>query len=278
MAYDPTVYRAAEHAGYEAVAADYDRWLARCTGAFAEPLLDRLALQPGQSLLDAACGPGTVALAALPRVRPGGSVRGVDFSGAMVARARAHGDGEPGLDFAEMDIERLALPDASFDAATFAFGLMHVPDPDAALAELRRVLKPGGRLALSVWAPLERVTFMKLILDAVKRIAPDAGFPPGPPMFGFGTPEALAPRFARAGFAPPVVDEVAVTLTFPDFASYWNALVHGAARLGGVVRMLPAPVRTALELRVQTDLAAFAAGRGGYAIPAAACLAVATRA
>lgn len=274
--YDVETYRAAELAGYESVAADYDRWLARATAQFAEPLLDLLAPRPGERLLDAACGPGVLTLRALPRLRPGGTCLGADFSAGMIRLARTNAAGIRDARFEVMDVERLALPDASFDAAVCGFGLMHFPDAAAALRSLFRVLKPGGRLALSVWAPLERVEFMALMLRTVKEVAPAAGFPPGPPMFGFGTPDVLRPLLAGAGFAEPEFREAAVDLAFPSFDAYWNALVLGAARLGGVVRALPEAVRAELVVRLRAATAP-RTGSGGLTLPGAACLAAARK-
>lgn len=258
-AYDPDAYRTLEHRGYEDVAADYDRWLAAATAQFAEPLLDLADLSPGARVLDAACGPGVLTLRALPRIRPGGTCLGVDFSGRMIQIARTNAGGIRGVQFDEMDVEKLALPDGMFDAAVCGFGLMHFPEPAVALAELRRVLKPGGRIALSVWAELPKVEFMKLMLDAVKAAAPGAGFPPGPPMFGLGSEAALAPLLAGAGFVRPVYREAATQLSFPSFEAWWNALVLGAARLGGVVRALPEPA----QVRLREDLRAATAARTG---------------
>lgn len=248
-------YRTLEHDGYEAVAADYDRWLAAVTGRFADPLLDLAAPRPGERVLDAACGPGVLTRGLLPRIRPGGRVTGIDFSERMVALATTHLGAEPDAGFEVMDVERLGFPAATFDLAICGFGLMHFPDAGRALAEVRRVLKPGGRIALSVWAELPRVEFMATILTAVKAVAPDAGFPPGPPMFGFGTPAALAPLLTSAGFDRHAFREAAVELVFPTFDHYWNALVLGAARLGGVVRALSPDRQAALRERVTTALA-----------------------
>jgi len=258
-AYDPDAYRTIEHLGYEQVAADYDRWLAAATSQFAEPLLDLAGLTPGARVLDAACGPGVLTLRALPRIRPGGTCLGVDFSGRMIQIARTNAGGIRGVQFDEMDVEKLALPDGMFDAAVCGFGLMHFPNPSAALAELRRVLKPGGRLTLSVWAELPKVEFMKLMLDAVMAAAPGVGFPPGPPMFGLGSEAALTPLLASAGFVQPVFREAATQLTFASFDAWWNALVLGAARLGGVVRGLPEETQG----RLRSGLVAATAVRTG---------------
>src|SRR6185436_1839778 len=94
-----------------------------------------------------------------------------------------------------------------------------------------------------------------LMLKTVKEVAPGAGFPPGPPMFGFGTEAVLAPLFTAAGFERPVVREASVEVSFPSFDAYWNALVLGAARLGGVVRALPEAARAELVTRLRAATA-----------------------
>lgn len=272
--FDPDAYRRAELDGYETVAADYDRWLSRSTARFAEPLLDRLDLKPGHQVLDAACGPGVLTLRLLPRVRPGGQCLGVDFSPRMVRLALTNAANVKGARFEVMDVERLALPAAAFDRVACGFGLMHFPDAGAALAEFRRVLKPGGRLALSVWAELPRVEFMRLMLETVKAVAPDAGFPPGPPMFGFGTDAVLRPLLEHAGFSGVAFAETAVDLEFPTFEAWWNALVCGAARLGGVVRALTESQRADFAGRLR-ELVRDRTGPGGFTLRGAAFLATA---
>ncbi len=275
-AWDVDAYRILEHQGYETVAEDYDRWLAAVTARFGPPLLDLAAPAPGERVLDAACGPGVLTRLLLPNIAPGGTCTGVDFSGRMIALARQHLDAEPGVRFETGDVERLPHPAGSFDLAVCGFGLMHFPDAARALAELHRVLRPGGRVALSVWAELPNVEFMATILTAVKAVAPDAGFPPGPPMFGFGTRAALEPLLRAAGFSDPVFREAHVDLAFPSFDHYWNALVLGAARLGGVVRALPADRQAALRDRVATALESRRAPEG-FVLRGAAFLACAHR-
>lgn len=274
--YDLETYRQAEHAGYEAVAADYDRWLAATTAQFAGPLLDLLDLRPGQRLLDAATGPGVLARHALPRIRPGGTCLGIDFSQHMIQHARTNLAGQPEVEFKVMDIERLDLPAGGFDRVMCGFGLMHFPSAAQALAEMYRVLKPGGRMACSVWAELPHVEFMKIMLDAVKTVAPLAGFPPGPPMFGFGSEAILGPLLATAGFSQSVFAVAPAELVFPSFDAYWNALVLGAARMGGVVRSLSPDAQQAMIRRVKEVVAAHQ-GPKGITLTGAAFIAAAVR-
>jgi demethylmenaquinone methyltransferase/2-methoxy-6-polyprenyl-1,4-benzoquinol methylase len=107
-------------------------------------------LQPGQTALDLCTGTGKLAHELLPLVRPGGRVIGVDFSPGMLERASA---AEPDVEFRQGDVTRLSEADASIDAVTIGFGLRNIVNRDAALREMRRVLRPGGRLVILEFAP-----------------------------------------------------------------------------------------------------------------------------
>ena len=123
-------------------------------------LTAQAVVRPGDAVLDACCGTGDLAIAC---ARAGGRVTGLDFSQPMLERARHKA---PELEWVEGDLLSLPFPDDSFDAATVGFGVRNVDDPAAAISELRRVLRPGGRLAIleitrprGVLAPFYRVWF-----------------------------------------------------------------------------------------------------------------------
>jgi demethylmenaquinone methyltransferase / 2-methoxy-6-polyprenyl-1,4-benzoquinol methylase len=107
-------------------------------------------LHPGQTALDLCTGTGRLAHELVPLVRPGGRVVGIDFSPGMLALARQR---EPDVDFRQGDVTRLAEAGASVDAVTIGFGLRNLVNRDAALREMRRVLRPGGRLVVLEFAP-----------------------------------------------------------------------------------------------------------------------------
>jgi SAM-dependent methyltransferase len=140
-------------ASYDGVAPAFDRFSDRFSAPLARRLLDAARVGPGDHVLDVGTGTGVVAFPAAARVAPEGTVLGVDISEEMLATARAKAAGmlDPGnVTFRALDAQALALPDASFDVVVSLFAVHHLPDPLAALREMNRVLRPGGRLAVGV--------------------------------------------------------------------------------------------------------------------------------
>jgi len=152
---------------WEEVAAEYAQDRSGIFGRCAGRLLDLLCLAPGSTLLDIGCGTGAVALQAAARVGSGGWVIGSDIAATMVYLAAQQETAN--VSFCQMNAEQLGFPDAPFDTVTCAFSLFQFPGMGRALAEMWRVLKPGGRLGLSNWglgyfspiASLQRNLFRK---------------------------------------------------------------------------------------------------------------------
>jgi len=141
--------------GWEEVAVEYAKDRLGIFGRFAERLLELLDPPPGSTLLDVGAGTGEVALQAAAWVGSEGRVIGNDIAAAMMSLAEraAAEQGATNVTFCRMDAEQLGFPDASFDTVTCALSLFQFPDMGRALAEMWRVLKPGGRLGLSNWGP-----------------------------------------------------------------------------------------------------------------------------
>jgi demethylmenaquinone methyltransferase / 2-methoxy-6-polyprenyl-1,4-benzoquinol methylase len=160
------------------------------------------AVRPGDDVLDACCGTGDLAIAAS---RAGGNVTGLDFSPAMLARARRKA---PGLEWIEGDLLALPFADASFDSATVGFGVRNVEDLGRAIEELRRVLRPGGRLGVleitrprGLLAPFYRVWFDGVVPLLGKLLPGGSAYTYLPASVRrFPGPQELAEMIESAGF------------------------------------------------------------------------------
>ena len=224
---DPHGIRAFEHASWQRVAADYGDTFAAATRGFIEPLLDAAGVSARVRVLDVCCGPGLVAAAAAAR---GATAAGVDFSSAMLAIARTR---EPRVEFSQGDAEALPHADGCFDAVVANFGVHHVPNPAAALAQMHRVLAPGGRAAFTVWPRPDRNVPWQLLFDAIRAHgALDAAKTP-PPSGSINSEEACRTALADAGFhecgARPVERAWMMTSAHDLLAAFRNGTARTAA-------------------------------------------------
>jgi ubiquinone/menaquinone biosynthesis C-methylase UbiE len=149
-----------------------DQIMSRGEARGRQRVIDLVEATPGMRVLDLACGPGNLSRRIAALVAPGGQVIGVDLAPGMIERARAAGIAN--ASFEVMDIEELAFPDASFDAALCGHGLQFVAHLDRALGEARRVLRPGARFAASVPLPSTVIGPWKLIDEVVEKWLPPA--------------------------------------------------------------------------------------------------------
>ncbi len=151
----------------ETAAEIFDRlFLPTLAGRWAKRVITAAALSPGERALDVACGTGAVAGEALGRVGPEGTVAGIDLGPDMLAVARRK---LPDLDLREGRAEALPFADEMFDVALCQFGLMFFDDRAQALREMRRVLRPGGRVAVVVWDGIERSPAYVALAEVVER-------------------------------------------------------------------------------------------------------------
>ena len=203
----------------------WTEWNARCMRPVREWLYQAIQLAPGMRVLDLASGTGQPALTLAERVGPSGSVIATDLSPEMlaVAERRAREAGLTNIEFRTMDAEALDFPDASFDAVTCSYGLMFCPDPARAVAEIRRVLRPGGRLALAVWDEPARNPYFSTIGKAVAPILqnppPD---PKAPGQFRLAPSGELEAVLEAGGFRDFEVALVESTFTCDSPAQYWQ--------------------------------------------------------
>ncbi|MCM8564354.1 class I SAM-dependent methyltransferase [Thauera linaloolentis] len=267
-----------ERAGFNRIAARYADG-AHLRAELAAALLDAAALAPGQRVLDLASGPGLLAGDAALRVAPGGIVLATDIAEAMLAegarRCAARADAPC---FAAADAERLCLADASVDRVLAGLALFVFPHPECALAEMRRVLVPGGRIALSVWGPRHTVPLIHRAQDCIARLLP----PPKvarPSVFRHGEPQVLEAALAQAGFADIDIRPCEFSCHFSSADAYWQAFLDLAGGAAEAIGRLPGATQQALRTAVAEDLAAHACtdARGGFAVPARTLIAAARR-
>jgi SAM-dependent methyltransferase len=182
-----------------AVSASYERDLVPVIFApWARKLVDRAGVRPDEHVLDVACGTGVVARLALERTGPGGTVAGLDASPQMIEVARSM---SADVEWSCGDAHELPFPDRRFDVVLCQFGLMFFTDPQAGLAEMARVLRPGGRVAVAVWRPLEHNPSWRQFVEALDRYAgPDAAAVMRAP-FPAWTADHLRGLVGSAGFA-----------------------------------------------------------------------------
>jgi len=216
-------------------------------------------------VLDLACGTGLVAFAAAQAVGACGRVLGIDLSGRMVdiAERRAEALQTPNARFERMDAERLALPDASFDVALCAFGLMYLRDPAQAVREWRRVLRPGGRIGLAVWGERVRCAWSEVFAIVDAEVVGEVC----PMFFRLGHEDALPRLAGQAGFERVEQQRVATTLSYASADEACSAVF-----VGGPVALawsrFPAEVRRRVCARYLESIAPWRDGRAGYHVPA----------
>lgn len=183
-------------------------------GPWADVLLRAARPRPGERVLDVACGTGIVARRVAPTVGPTGQVVGLDLNPNMLAVARAAAEREGlAVDWQEGRAEQLPFPDGGFDLALCQFGLMFFADRRAALGEVRRVVRPGGRLALSVWQGLDRHPFYRALDGAIQR---RLGMPGVRDIFALGNAGELRTLLAEAGFRAVAIEPASMTARFPN--------------------------------------------------------------
>lgn len=272
MTIDPNAFHAFEHAGWERAAEHYGDAFGALTSEVAPALLDAVRAGRGTRLLDVATGPGFIAGVATAR---GGDVVGLDFSPAMIAEARRR---HPSIAFREGDAEELPFDSGSFDAIVMNFGLLHLARPDTAIAEAHRVLRRGGRYALTVWAPPEDAIGFGMVLQAVQAFGnPDVPLPEGPPFFRFSDHNEFRRTLEGAGFADVNITVLPLTwrLSSPDGA--FDALSRGGVRTAAVLRAQTPAALDAIRAAVRHGVEAHEKD-GMFLLPMPAVLASGTKA
>ena len=239
-------------------------------------MLRELSPRAGDTVLELAAGVGETGFDTAIVVGEQGRVICSDFSPAMLDAARRRGAerGLENVDYRVIDAEQIQLETDSVDGVLCRLGYMLMADPAQALAETRRVLRTGGRLALAVWGSMEQNPFFTVIAIALTQhghLPPPE--PPGPPVFSMASADRTTALLERAGFAGVRTEEVAVRFEVPDTDGYLSLVADTAGPLGLALQALSESDRDAVKADVEDSIARFRSG-GGYEFPGIALCAV----
>jgi len=261
-------------AGWKATRANFQRAMEPVS----QWLVEAIHPQPGHSVLELAAGLGDTGLLAAQLVAPAGSVLITDASENMVAAAREHAEevGATNVELRTMQAEWIDLPTASVDGVMCRFGYMLLLDPEAALRETRRVLKPGGRVALAVWDELDANPWMKVLRDALvgQELAPVA-VPDGPGPFALGSDEAVAELLATAGFEDIEVQPMDLVMSAASLDAWWEQVMQSSITTAEIVRGLAPAEHYQLRDLVDAGYSPYVRDDGTVQLPARALVAAA---
>jgi SAM-dependent methyltransferase len=274
-------YRRTSYEIWEAMAAGWERWRAQLAEALTPVrgwLIRELAPRPGETVLELGAGVGDTGFETAAIVGKGGRLISSDFSADMVDVARRHGTelGLQNVDYRVIDAEQIALDANSVDGVLCQSTYMLVADPAAALAATRRVLRPEGRLALSVWGAPERNPWASIgAMNLVERGHMPPPEPGAPGVCSMASEERTRGLLAGADFTTVRTEEVPMRFAFRDVDEYERWVLDVAGPFAMVVQGLSARDREALKAKLAEEFTPFTVD-GGYEIPGLALCAVAS--
>jgi SAM-dependent methyltransferase len=243
-------------------------------------MLDGAGIGPGHRVLELAGGPGGLGMEAAARVGAEGRVLITDVADAMVETAarRARDAGLDRVETALVALDAIDLPASSFDAVVCREGLMFAGNPAGALSGMLRVLRPGGRVAVSVWAEPASNPWLSVLLDSVSEHVGMPIPPPGVPgPFSLADPDRLVELLTAAGFDAVDLQSVAVPCRDASFDDLWSSRVALAGPLRAVLDGMPDDDRNAIRERAAAAAAPYATATGGYEFPGLALVGSGTR-
>lgn len=236
-----------------------------------EPLLDATKVGKSSRVLDVATGAGYVAGAAAKR---GAEPVGVDFSNAQIKLARGR---YAAVTFQQCEADDLPFPDASFDAVINNYGMPHFPDPDAALAEAFRVLKPGSRFAFSLPATPDKAKGLGAVYGAVQSHGSmEVGLPVGPSYFLISDPEQCERSLSAAGFTNFEFTQLSVVWRVTSTQTVVDTVTESTVRAAATLQAQSPAQRAAIFQAIHEAIEQYAA-RDGYDIHMPAVMAPAVK-
>ena len=231
----------------------YDNYMGRWSRRIAPLFLDMLALPRELDWLEVGCGTGALSAAILARCDPE-SLVAIDPSEGFLAKARDSVP-DPCAEFRQGDAQALDLDTASRDVAVSALTLNFVPDRAKAIAEMKRVTRPGGAVAFYVWDyPGGGLEFLRAFWKEAAVLDPKAGELTEDKRFPFCTPDGLTALASEVGLADVTCEALETPTVFSDFDDYWRPFTLGAGPAPGYVANLPEEARERLKDRLDASL------------------------
>ncbi len=266
--FDRDRFKREQRESWDAAAPGWEKWWPLFdAGArhVAERLVELAHVAPGYRVLDIATGTGEPAITAARKVGPGGHVLGIDHSAGMleVARRRAAALGLGNVEYRQGDAESFALAAHSFDAALCRWGLMFVPDLDAALGGVKNALVKGGWFATAVWATPDKVPMLGIAAEAVRKIA-QLPAPSGPSFdpSRLGDTSILEGAFARTGFRDMTIERIMVPFEFESAEAFLESRRDLSAPFRAMLAARPPDVQARILDAVVSEAREYADAEG----------------
>ena len=279
---DAAAYREASRGRWEAAAAGWEARRAELQDAAAAVshwMVEAIEPQPGHTVLELAAGLGDTGFLAAERLRPGGRLVCTDGAEPMLeaARRRAAELGLDNVEFRAMEAEWIDAGTATVDAVLCRWGYMLLADPEAALRETRRVLRPGGRVALAAWTgPEDNPWVAQTAAELRDRGLAPTPDPAAPGMFAFARPGRIEELLLAAGFGDLEVATVDLVFRAGSFDDWWEYQFDVSASLAEALAAASPEQRDAVHAAVEERLAEWTGSDGALALPGRTWVAVAS--
>lgn len=260
---DAALQRRIQRYGWDRAAMYYENFWQQQLKPAQDQLFEMANLQPGEKVIDIACGTGLISFPALEKVGANGFVLATDISDRMVdiCTERAREKNISNIQFRRMDAEQLDVASEEYDVALCALGLMYVPDPVNAMKEMFRVLKPGGRAVAAVWGHRHHCGWAEIFEIVDRRVATEVC----PMFFYLGNSDVLKRTFEAAGFSNVNFERLNTTLNYDS-----DEEAYGAAFAGGPVALayhkFSDEVKNQVHIEYLDSIKSFQRGKG-YAVP-----------